>query len=978
MAVPVTEQRKLFQRSGDMCAFPRCKKALTAKQTDSDPVASLGEIAHIVGDSANGPRGVSPLTPRERNQYENLILLCNYHHRLIDSQPDTWTVSRLDAMKRTHEEWVRFRLGSIDPVTGTADRCAHPGSDFIEWFITEAERWPAVDSPIDRALLGIHAALPLPPGSPESLSTQLPEYVCRDVDGELREAVGDAARRSGFIVVVGPSASGKTRSVYEAVRARLSDWRMIIPPTAGDLDELLLSGIPLDRSVIWLDELARYLDPGTLSLRAIRRILAEQNGPLLVIGTMWSADFDRLCIPPVEDHTRDVNADAAAILRLATRFDLLPAFTETEHRRAAEIGQRDPRVREAIERSADAAIPSCLACAPELIRRWEQPSDPVGAAVVTAAVEARLCGHPAVIPPGLLRALTEEYLTSAQKATATAGWFDSALQWALRPVRGDVALLTPAARRVGELDGYQASDILAHRAAQRYAARRESPDKPWEVLVERSDYQACHIIGLFASSCGYRDHAVAAWSRLAEAGDTASMASLGLDCLDDGDDEGAATWYRRAVDAGNSGAMATLAATLDKLGRTKEALAWLRKGAEAGVPGAMIGLGQSLQVDGDYQEARHWYEAASDAGDNGMGELFLGCMLRDQGDLEAAVECLHAAAEAARVFTGPEFLHMPLPVGVTDSAIRKHRAAFATTYTSAALCLGEIYLSQERSEEAKIWLQRAADLGRVEAMMKLGELIWHEGEHERALTWLRPAAEAGETQAMLYVAMTLDEQEETGEADTWYRKAAQAGHPLAPGRYAIFLHEQGDTGQAREWLAKAREVDDPVVDMVFAAMSGADSEQEVRVSPLDPGELNDAISWTPLAHTCGCVADWGWDMEQANPMHFMQWCADVISAECPWHTADQSLKDRPPLLVRNLPHGPAFYARAASGVDVELGQRIASGIQDLLTMAENGDEAGILATIPPDYRSWLESQQYDVVAEWFNSRLTNLILNRGT
>ncbi|KZB82726.1 SEL1-like repeat protein [Amycolatopsis regifaucium] len=978
MAVPVSEQRKLFQRSGDVCAFPRCKKALTAKQTDSEPVASLGEIAHIVGDSANGPRGTSLLTSRERNQYENLILLCNYHHQLIDSHPATWTVSRLEAMKRTHEEWVRSRLGSIDPVTGTADRGAQSGGDFIEWFITEAERWPIVDSPVDRALLGIHAALPLPSGLPESLSAQLPEYVRRDMDAELHEAVGDAARRSGFIVVVGPSASGKTRSVYEAVRAKLSGWRMIIPPTAGDLDELLLSGIPLDRSVIWLDELTRYLDSGALSLRAIRKILAEQSGPLLVIGTMWPADFDRYCVPPVTEHALDLNADAAAILRLAIRFDLASAFTEPEYRRAATVGEQDPRVREAIERSADAAIPSCLACAPELIRRWEQPSDPVGAAVITAAVEARLCGHPAAVPPGLLRSLAAEYLTSAQRATATADWFDSALQWALRPVRGDVAPLIPMARRVGELDGYQASDILTHRAARRYGERRQSPDKLWGVLATHADHEASMAIGMFASACGYPDHAEVAWSRLAEAGDTSAMRALGLARHDDGDDEGAATWYHRAVEAGDNEAMAPLAAALQQLGRTGEANTWIRRGAEAGVPGAMVGLGRMLEDDGDYQMARHWYEAASEAEDDGAGKLFLGCMLRDQGDLDAACECLHEAAEAGRAFAGADLHHMAMPIGATDAAIGRFRVGLTTTYASAALCLGEIYLSQERSDEAKTWLQRAANLGRQDAMLVLGTLVWHEGEHELALTWLRPAAEAGEAEAMLYVGLTLDELEESSEAGTWFKRAASEGHPLAMGRYAIYLHKHGDTAQALEWLTKAREAGDRVADMFFAAVRGTNSQTVVTVSPLNLGDLNDAISWTPMAHTCGCVADWGWEVEHSDPLSFMQWCSGVVTVECPWHAVARFPEDRPPLLVRSSPHGPAFYARAASSADENLGQRIASGIQELLAMAENGDVAGILATISSDYRSWLESQQYDVEEECFRWRLMNLILNRCT
>jgi TPR repeat protein len=447
---------------------------------------------------------------------------------------------------------------------------------------------------------------------------------------------------------------------------------------------------------------------------------------------------------------------------------------------------------------------------------------------------------------------------------------------------------------------------------------------------------------------------------------------------DDGDDEGAATWYRRAADAGNNEAMASLAVALQQLGRTDEAHAWIRRGAEAGVPGAMVGLGRILEDAGDYQTAQHWYEAASEAGDNGMGKLFLGCMLRDQGDLEAACECLHEAAEAARAFAGTDLHHMAMPVGATDAAIGKYRHAFSDMYASAAVCLGGIYLSQERFEEAKIWLQRAADLGRVEAMLDLGDLVWNEGEHERALTWLRPAAEAGETQAMLYVAMTLDELEQAGEAGTWFRKAAMAGHPLAPGRYAIYLHEHGDEAQALEWLAKAREAGDPLADMYFAAMSEPGNQLEVRMSPLDPGDLNDAISWTPMAHTCGCVADWGWDADHANPLSFMQWCSGMVTAECPWHATAGFLEDRPPLLVRSSPDGPAFYARAASGVDVELGRRIVSGIQELLAMAENGDKAGILATISPEYRSWLESQQYDVAEEWFKSRLMNLILNRCT
>ncbi|MEU1721846.1 hypothetical protein [Nonomuraea sp. NPDC005692] len=70
-------------------------------------------MAHIVADSPKGPRGDSPLTDEERNLAENLILLCNQHHQLIDSKEAlaTYTVERLLGMKNDHEAWVERTLG---------------------------------------------------------------------------------------------------------------------------------------------------------------------------------------------------------------------------------------------------------------------------------------------------------------------------------------------------------------------------------------------------------------------------------------------------------------------------------------------------------------------------------------------------------------------------------------------------------------------------------------------------------------------------------------------------------------------------------------------------------------------------------------------------------------------------------------------------------------------------------------------------
>jgi hypothetical protein len=112
VAILPSQQRKLAQLSGNICAFPDCHLLLTANGTPDDPVVVLGEMAHIVAESPNGPRGDSPLTTEQRNRYENLILLCNQHHQLIDSKEalPKYTVERLHAMKEAHEQWVRRTL----------------------------------------------------------------------------------------------------------------------------------------------------------------------------------------------------------------------------------------------------------------------------------------------------------------------------------------------------------------------------------------------------------------------------------------------------------------------------------------------------------------------------------------------------------------------------------------------------------------------------------------------------------------------------------------------------------------------------------------------------------------------------------------------------------------------------------------------------------------------------------------------------
>jgi hypothetical protein len=86
--IPEKEIKMLCVLSGGVCAFPGCGKHLIEPGNSADDPAFLGEIAHIVADSRQGPRGTSPLTDEQRDMHTNLILLCGDHHKIIDSQFD--------------------------------------------------------------------------------------------------------------------------------------------------------------------------------------------------------------------------------------------------------------------------------------------------------------------------------------------------------------------------------------------------------------------------------------------------------------------------------------------------------------------------------------------------------------------------------------------------------------------------------------------------------------------------------------------------------------------------------------------------------------------------------------------------------------------------------------------------------------------------------------------------------------------------
>ena len=107
--------KRLFAMSGNLCAFPKCSTPLVDPQSGS----IVGEICHIKGEKPGAARYESAQTNDERHGFDNLILLCNVHHKIVDDDETAYSVKRLVQMKLQHES----RHAGPSPVDeATADR----------------------------------------------------------------------------------------------------------------------------------------------------------------------------------------------------------------------------------------------------------------------------------------------------------------------------------------------------------------------------------------------------------------------------------------------------------------------------------------------------------------------------------------------------------------------------------------------------------------------------------------------------------------------------------------------------------------------------------------------------------------------------------------------------------------------------------------------------------------------------------------
>ena len=104
MKLTLKTLKRLFALSGNECAMLGCSEPMI----DSEHGVIVGEASHIKGEKPRSARYDPDQSEEERCAFENLIAICRKHHKIIDDQPDIYTVELLTNYKLKHE--ARFSV----------------------------------------------------------------------------------------------------------------------------------------------------------------------------------------------------------------------------------------------------------------------------------------------------------------------------------------------------------------------------------------------------------------------------------------------------------------------------------------------------------------------------------------------------------------------------------------------------------------------------------------------------------------------------------------------------------------------------------------------------------------------------------------------------------------------------------------------------------------------------------------------------
>jgi TPR repeat protein len=615
------------------------------------------------------------------------------------------------------------------------------------------------------------------------------------IDREAQASIETAVRERRPVLIVGHSMAGKTRLAAHVVKELLPEAPLLMPESGRALRELVDAGLDTRGTVVWLDDLERFLATDGLTTNLLRRLT---NAGAVIVATV---------------RTNVLNGYRPRDAIRPSEWDAVGQFSHVGLDRTLQRHELD-RVRAAISDQGVLAaverygLAEYLGAGPEAVdqfRRGETIS-PVGRALVSAAVDWRRVGMIRPAPKQILIAALPHYLAGRDDVPRDAGAVEQGLTWATEKINETVALLIAQhsqTERITEPE-YEVFEYLIDHLI---GIGAPIPDGMWRLALEQATSAEMTSIGLAAYFAGKPQLACTSWLTAAAAGEPGATSNLGVLLKMRGATDRAEQLFRRAATAGDAAAMLNLGDLLRERGDNEQAEHWTRRGAEAGHFGAMSNLGVLLQERGDKDQAEQWFRRAADAG-HPLALCNLGVLLQERGDKEQAEQWFWRAADAGDASAMLALGELFSERGETDQANKIFRRAVEAGHAGEINNLGVLLNIRGEVDKAKQLFGWAAEAGHPGAMNNLGGLLRVRGETEQAEQWYRRAAEVNDTDAISNLGTLLMEQGKVDEAEQWLRRAAEVGHVIAMSNLGVLLIGRGAAVEAEQWLQHAAEADD--------------------------------------------------------------------------------------------------------------------------------------------------------------------------
>ncbi|MFF8479149.1 hypothetical protein [Streptomyces sp. NPDC015414] len=711
--------------------------------------------------------------------------------------------------------------------------------------------------------LEVHRAIAPPARYPAA--GDLPLYVERKHDDLLRQRVQSAAQgRSQLALLVGDSSTGKTRALWEAIQLLPDHWRVWRPSGASELMLALAANAPLPNTVLWLNEMQRYLkaaEPEAVAETLDALVNTPARGPVLVAGTLWPHDH------------RDLISDAypAAARLLKDRHIRVPdTFDEASRQQLTTLAQRDPRLAEALTQGND-AITQYLAGGPALLDRYA--ASPEVQALVEAAVDATRLGYRDDVTAEFLQAagwsLIPEAYRRRQSTHWHTCWFPQALADAAQDCRGVPGPLTTDPPAPGTSDTTPRTYRLADYLRQHLSPQRSPlcpPDGWWQAAAkyltapaqllalshaatQRARYRLSALLADQALEydaatpahrsltdlyyrAGHRARAEDITHTALTAGDASAAIGLAKLLLEDGFVQDAIRWQREATRLDSEEAWAELAMTLLQAEEVDEAVAaadhlhdyrldnfataltaaghWdrhlpiARRLAADGALPALLSHAHRLNESGERDEAIAVLTATDRLEAPGAYEDLVD-LLEDSGDPEAAEEAGRQAV-----------IEHNYSKALNRLSLRREERGDLRGSASALRALGSCpgwewwlpaaayeYLEAGAVPAAIQTAEQAIAAGESLGWVMLAYISTSRNDSEQAQRAVSRALASQDGETLRMLGNFHHERNEIDRADTAYRRAIELDCPDAWDDLAALWYDAGDIGRRDAIVADA-------------------------------------------------------------------------------------------------------------------------------------------------------------------------------